>query len=161
MKDEAEEESAIAGARYEVRKKYQEYALPIIQETHADTGCFSGSTGSKENWISGFYGISGCGVIFVANFDGVRVEVHISANDKAFNKMVFDKLYTYKESIESELGVTLLWDRGEDKKSSKIYYELKGLSINDEIDWPRMAKFHAEWSKKMYDAVVKHILEMT
>lgn len=62
--------------------------------------------------------------------------------------MVFDKLYTYKESIESELGVTLLWDRGEDKKSSKIYYELKGLSINDEIDWPRMAKFHAEWSKK-------------
>ena len=75
--------------------------------------------------------------------------------------MVFDKLYTYKESIESELGVTLLWDRGEDKKSSKIYYELKGLSINDEIDWPRMAKFHAEWSKKMYDAVVKHILEMT
>jgi len=161
MKDEAEEESAIVGTRYEVRKKYWEFALPMIQEAHADTGCFSGSTGSKENWISGFYGIGGCGVNCVANFDGVRVEIYIGANDKAFNKKVFDKLYTYKDTIESDLGVNLLWDRGEDKKSSKIYYELKGLSINDEIDWPRMAKFHAEWSKKMYDTIVKRILEMS
>lgn len=36
----------------------------------------------------------------------------------------------------------------------------KGLSINDEIDWPRMAKFHAEWSKKLYDAIVKYIVDM-
>lgn len=158
MKDENEEDSAIAGTRYETRKKFWTYALPVIQKSHEDTGCFSGATGSKENWISGFYGVRGCSIECVANIDSVRVSIYFGSSDKTFNKKAFDCVYVHKNAIESELGINLVWDRGNDKKSSKIFYELKGMSINEEADWPRMANFHAEWSKKLYDAIVKHIV---
>ncbi|MEE0420332.1 MAG: DUF4268 domain-containing protein [Lachnospiraceae bacterium] len=59
--------------------------------------------------------------------------------------------------IEKTLGVTLIWNRGEDIKSSKIAYQLQGVSIENETDWLQMAKFHAEWSKKLYDVVVPYL----
>jgi len=160
MKDEAEEDAALAGTRYEVRKKYWVFALPKIQQAHADTGCFSNTTGSKENWISGFYGVSGCSVNCVANYEAARVELYLSALDTAFNKKAFDTIFAHKEEIEEKLSVELLWDRGDDKKSAKISTELRGVSINNEDDWTLMSEFHAEWSKKLYDAMVGYVVSL-
>ncbi len=161
MKDDQEEDEALAGTRFEIRRKYWQYALSGIQKAHEDTGCFSKVTGSKENWISGFFGISGCNVSCVANYDSARIDFYIGTGDKAFNKKTFDIIHAHKAEIEAQLGVILLWDRGEDKQSSKISYEVKEISINNEGDWLRMAAFHAEWSKKLYDAIVPIILDVT
>lgn len=158
MRDEAEEDSVIVGTRFETRKKYWQFALPDIQAAHADTGSFSNVTGSKENWLSGFFGFGGCSISCVANFDCARVEMYIGTNDKALNKKLFDAVVAHKSDVEAAVGTTVLWDRGDDKKSSKIYVELKGISVNNEIDWLRMRKFHAEMSKKIYDAIVPYIL---
>lgn len=158
MKDETEEASTIVGTRFETRKKYWLFALPDIQTAHADTGAFSNVTGSKENWLSGFFGFGGCAISCVANFDSARVEMYIGTNDKALNKKLFDAAAAHKSEIEAVIGTTVLWDRGDDKKSSRIYVELNGVSVNNEIDWPRMRKFHAETSKKIYDAIVPYIL---
>lgn len=160
MKDDSEEDTALAGTRYETRKKYWAFALPEIQQAHADTGCFSGVTGSKENWISGFYGVSGCSVNCVANYDSARVELYLCASDKDFNKKAFDTLYLHKTQIENQLSTALVWDRGEDKKSAKISIETKGISINNEEDWPKMKKFHAEWSKKFYNTMVGYLVDL-
>lgn len=160
MKDEVDDDSTITGTRYETRKKYWAYALPIIQAAHQDTGCFSGCTGTKENWISGFYGISGCSILCVANFDSARIELYLGREDKAFNKKAFDYLYAHKSQIEQLLGTTLIWDRGEEKKSSKVVIEQKGLSINNEADWSRMSQYHAEWSKKFYDVMTGYIVSL-
>lgn len=35
--------------------------------------------------------------------------------------------------------------------------QLDNVSIENEDDWPQMAKFHAEWSKKFYDLIVPYI----
>lgn len=160
MKDDAEEEAELVGTRFEIRRKYWNYALPLIQEAHADTGCFSGATGSKENWISGSFGVSGCNVACVANFDSARIELYIGTNDKENNKKLFDNLYSHRAEIESNLGCDVAWDRGDDKKSSRAYVEIKGVSIENEADWICMATFHAEWSKKVYDAMVPYIISM-
>ena len=48
----------------------------------------------------------------------------------------------------------LSWARADENKASWISYTIKGVSILNEEDWPRMAKFHAEWSKKFYDVFV-------
>ena len=158
MKDAQEEEDEIVGTRFETRKKYWSFALPDIQAAHADTGCFSGCTGSKDNWISGFYGVNGCCVACVANYDCARVEIHIGTNDISFNKSAFDSLCSNKVQIEDAIGTSVFWDRGEDKKSSRIYVELNGVSINNEVDWLRMKTFHAEMSKKLYNVIVPFIL---
>ena len=73
------------------------------------------------------------------------------------NKEAFDYLVAYRTEIENKLGVSLTWSRGEDTKSSKVCYRLNDVSIENEEDWPRMAKFHTEWSKKFYDVIVPYL----
>ena len=157
MRDESED-AALEGTRFEIRKKYWQFALPDIQAAHTDTGAFTNVTGSKSNWLSGFFGFGGCHIDCVANFDCARVEMYIGTNDKALNKKLFDTVVANKVKVEATMGTTVLWDRGDDKKSSKIYVELNGVSVNIEADWPRMRKFHAEMSRKIYDAIVPYIL---
>ena len=58
------------------------------------------------------------------------------------------------------MGVHLNWNRGDDIKSSKIYYQLQDVSIENESDWHQMAKFHAIWSKKFLDIFTPYIMSV-
>lgn len=143
--------------RFEIRKRYWTYALMQIQEAQGNPGSFSNVNPSTDNWINGFFGIGGFYLSCVANFDSVRTEVVFARTDRDENKVAFDALYQHKSEIESKLGTELQWNRGEDIKSSKVFIQLDGVSIENEDDWPQMAKFHAEWSKKFYDVIVPYI----
>lgn len=110
-----------------------------------------------DNWINGFFGIGGFYLCCVANFDSARSEVVFARAERSENKAAFDALYQHKSEIESKLGTELQWNRGDDIKSSKVFIQLDNVSIENEDDWPQMAKFHAEWSKKFYDLIVPYI----
>ena len=156
--DELENES---GTRYEIRRKYWSYSLPKIKEVNAENGAFSNVDFSKENWINGYIGIAGFNICCVANYDSARVEMVFSKSDKAVNKETFDKLKQHKAEVEKALGSQLVWQRGEDQKSSKVFVQLDGVSIAEENDWLRMSDFHAEWSRKFYDVLAPIIKEQT
>ena len=81
----------------------------------------------------------------------------MGSSDVAWNKASFDLLYSHKDEIEEELGIPLNWVRADQYKASWISYELKEVSIVDEGDWPRMAKFHAEWSDAICNAVLPYL----
>ncbi len=151
-------EEEIAGTRYELRKRYWTYALEYIQKAHSDNGAFSNVHPSKGNWINGFFGIGGFNICCVANYDSARVELYLGKTNKEENKSAYDKLFLSKSDIEAALGVPLVWSRGDDIKSSKVYYQLEHVSIENEMDWFRMAKFHADWSKKFYDVIVPYLV---
>lgn len=154
ISDEMEEE---AGTRYELRRKYWTYALDIIKNVHGESGIFSNVNPSKDNWISGFFGISGFNITCIANYDQARVELYLGKSKKEDNKKIFDQLMQYKTEIENSLKVPLIWNRGDDIKSSKVVYKINNVSIENEIDWLQMARFHAEWSKKFYDVIVPYL----
>lgn len=139
--------------RYELRKRYWTYALDLIHKAHGEE-CFNNVNPSKDNWISGFFGISGFCIECVANYDSARVEVYLGKSNKEQNKKVFDNLIANKEDIESKLAHSLNWNRNDDIKASKIFIQLDNVSIENETDWLQMARFHAEWSKKFYDVIV-------
>ena len=151
--DDTEYDDQEAG-RYEVRRKFWAYALNIIKEAHQESGAFSNCNPVKENWTNGYFGIQGFNLCCVANFDSARVEVYFGKADNEENKKAFDIVATHKTDIEKAVGATLLWDRGDDKKSSKIYYKIEGVGIANEADWEVIARFHAKWSVKLYDAIV-------
>ncbi len=157
LRDESEEKENEAGTRYELRRRYWAYALEFIHETHGD-GSFSNVNPSKENWISGFFGVQGCNISCIANWDCARVELYLGKRSTQENKKLFDLLNSKKDEIESKLNATLIWNRGEDIKSAKISYQIENVSIENETDWLQMAKFHAEWSKKFYDVIVPYLL---
>ena len=157
LRDENTGNDDEAGTRYETRRKYWTYALDIIKKEHGDNGSFQNVNPTKANWINGYFGIGGIEIACVANMDCVRVEICIKKSIKEENKKIFDRLINHKEAIENSMGIPLIWDRGEDKKSAKIYCQLQEVSIEHEVDWPQMAKFHAEWSKKFLEIFTPYL----
>lgn len=158
LKDEDNDSKAEeVGTRYELRRRYWAFALPYIQQAHGEQGPFSNCTTSKENWLSGFFGISGFSLSCVANYRCARVELVLLKPDKEQNKAAFDYLYSHKGEIEAALGANLNWMRSDDTKSSYVTIRLENISIEHETDWTQMAKFHAEWSKKFYDVFVPYL----
>lgn len=157
LRDENEANEDEPGSRYELRRKYWTCALPIIQKAHGEDGSFSNVNPSRDNWINGSFGIGGFYLCCVANYDAARTEVVFGRENKQENKDAFDSLYTHKAEIESALGTTLQWNRGDDIKSSKVFIQLNNVSIENETDWLQMANFHADWTKKFYDVIVPFI----
>lgn len=157
LRDENGNAEDVAGTCNELRRRYWAFALEHIHEMHGDAS-FSNVHPSKENWISGFFGVSGFSLNCVANYDCARVEFWLGKADKDANKKAFDLLYSHKDEIESTLGISLKWNRNDDVKSSKIYCQLDNVSIENEVDWLQMARFHAEWSKKFFDVIVPYLI---
>lgn len=157
LRDENENTEDKEGTVYELRRRYWTYALEVIKEVHGEKASFCNVNPSKENWVRGFFGISGFNLSCVANYDSARVELYFGKPKKEENKKTFDFVFQYKDTIEKVLGVPLIWNCGDDIKSSKISYQLNGVSIENETDWFQMAKFHAEWSKKFYDVIVPYL----
>ena len=63
------------GTRFEIRRKYWEYALKFIKEENFDNKSFDNVNTSKENWINGTFGIGGFAICCIANYDFARVDV--------------------------------------------------------------------------------------
>ena len=156
LKDMESEKAAEAG-RYEIRKRYWTYALPIIQKQHAHRGSFTNCGPTTSNEIYGYFGIGGFHISCTANYDDACVHFYMGKGDAAQNKSAFDLLMFHKKEIEEQLGVSLNWDRADHCKASWIGYHLRDVSITKEADWPRMARFHAEWSDKLCNAILPYL----
>lgn len=150
-------EKAAETSRFELRRQYWSYALPLIRKQHMHRGSFCNAKPTTSNVLSGFFGISGCSVQCIANYDGARIDFYLGSGDTAWNKTSFDLLYSHKDEIEEELGISLAWERADQYKASWISYALKDVSIANETDWPRMAKFHAEWSDAICNTVLPYL----
>ena len=156
LKDLDSEKAAESG-RFELRRRYWTYALPLIQKQHMHRGSFSNVSPGTSNIAAGFFGISGCSVQCIANYDGARVDFYLGSSDAAQNKASFDLLHSHKDEIEEELGISLTWERADQYKASWLSYSLSNVSIVNEADWPRMATFHAEWSDAICNAVLPYL----
>ena len=152
-----ESEKAAEANRFNIRKKYWAYALPVIREQNAHRGTFSNVGPNASNTISGFFGIGGFCISCIANYDQARIDFYLGKSEAAQNKAAFDMLYKYKAEIEAKLGVSLTWERADQYKASWISYHLYDVSVTDEADWPRMARFHAEWSDKLCNAILPYL----
>lgn len=153
------EATAVESPRHELRKRYWTYALPEIK--NATGGIFKNVNPGRENWINGFFGIGGFYLACIANYYEARVDLVFAKTDENENKRAFDAMIAHRAEIEKTLGLSLSWDRGVDKKSAKIFYSMADVSIDREVDWPVMARFHAKWTKRMCDAIVTpYILPM-
>ena len=128
-----------------------------LKEENFDNKSFDNVNTSKENWINGTFGIGGFAICCIANYDFARVDVYFGKTNANENKIAFDNVMLHKLEIESNLGVNLEWDRGDDVKRSIISYRLENVSIYNENDWLQIAKFHAKWSKKFIDAIVPYL----
>ena len=70
-------------------------ALSIIKSENTNR-IFPNVSASKENWISGFFGINWFNISCVANYDSARVDLYLGNKSKEYNKKAYDKLLSHK-----------------------------------------------------------------
>ena len=142
------------------RRKYWTYALGFIKEAFGPRGPYSNVTTSKEYWMNGYIGIRGFHLACEAKLDRAAVLLVLEHYERERNKSAFKYLFDRKEAIEEAFGTEVDWWAFEKGKSSYVNIccpEAVGMSKTD--SWEKMAKFHAEWSKKFYDVLVPYLRE--
>ena len=156
---DSEQDKAADNNRFDLRRRFWTYALPIIQDANSGIGSFKNCHPNSSNMMNGYFGIGGFCVICAANRDSARVDFYLGKSSTEENKAAFDYLKTHQDEIEGALGVSLSWNRSDDNKASWISYSLLDVSISNEADWPRMAKFQADWSRKYLDVILPFLEE--
>lgn len=125
--------------RIEINKKFWG---KFLDACNAKSDLFQNLSPSKDSWLWKSAGISGLGYTVVISGTYAKVEFQFNTPDRENNKILFDKIYAQRERIESEIGLQLDWQRGpEDRRYSKVQYELNDVDVYKEEDWDKMITF--------------------
>ncbi|MCU6709383.1 DUF4268 domain-containing protein [Paenibacillus sp. J5C_2022] len=86
--------------------------------------------------------------------DKTGIELYIDTSDHTRNKNIFDTLYNQKQLVEDKFGESLIWDRLDIKRASRIQYLLNmGGLKSDESNWPQIQTTMIEKMKKFHAAL--------
>lgn len=116
------------GERYQA---FFQQLIDTLREQHRFTGARKGQPQSWYSFASGTSGIS-----YGANFTQdreARVELYIDKNDRDWNKDLFDNLMKEGESLQAILSETLVWQRLDNRRASRISIVRPG-TIDDDND---------------------------
>ncbi len=109
---------------------------------------------TTDHWYDVALGTSEAHIaIDLVNRDGIVV-VELYIND---SKNLFDALYSNKEDIETQLGYSLIWDRLDGKKASRIKYYLPGLDFDDHSNYNELMNRIIDTAVKMRDVFKKYL----
>ena len=105
--------------------------VDTMREKHQFTN--SRKAGYRQ-WCSFSSGFSGVryNPCFVYSRNIARVEVYIGRNDTDWNKQLFDRLESRKESLESELRGIWEWQRLDNRKACRISVISRDVNIDDD-----------------------------
>lgn len=155
-REEIDNQEILEG-RYSVRLSFWSQFLKEARKQ--DTSC-NNINPTKENWISIGLGMSGVNLNVVISRTFARTEIFINRGTVAENKKIFDHFFTHKEQIEKEFGAPLSWERMDEKVTSRIKWQLDGVSAFEESDYPKINAFvidGIERMKKAFSSLVKEL----
>ena len=141
------------------RNEFWHLFLPKFNEK---SSLFSGRNidpNQYDHWFSTGSGISGVPFSFIITKTYAGVELSINTGTQDDNKKLFDYFYKNKNEIEKSFGDNLLWERLDNKKTSKISYRLENVSVFNHEDWPKMMDFMLENMIKLEKSLRKYINE--
>jgi hypothetical protein len=89
------------------------------------------------HWLGAASGISGLGFNYGIVQENGLVELYIDRGESEENKRIFDRLHAEKEKIQKVVGATLLWERLDGKRASRIKFLVeRGGYRSPESLWP-------------------------
>jgi hypothetical protein len=111
----------------------------LLDRAKGRTQLHSGISPSKDGWISAGAGKSGVHLVYSAKQHAGRAAVILEFSDAEVNKRRFDVLSKYRSAIEGAVSFPLVWDRGNEKKTSYVRVELTtGGYRSDRTQWPEI-----------------------
>lgn len=153
MADKAKEAEAAKESSQGIIALRKKYWGELLDKFNTMSHQFQNVNPGNDHWLSGGSGVSGIPFSFVVTKTYVSVELSISTSDTSTNKSIYDKLFAMKDVIENDYGDSLLWQRLDEKKMSRISSRLEGVNISDTDDWEKIKQFQCEAMVKLYDAL--------
>ena len=155
-KDIGEQKKHLA-ERHVLRLKFWEQLLARAKEKGVTL--HAGRSPSPDNWISAGAGKSGVSFNYVIWLEEkAAVDLEINTGDKDQNKHIFDTLFSRKEKIETDFGGTLLWERLDELRSSRIrFFISKGGLKDNEHNWPTIQDAMIDAMNRLSKALKSHI----
>lgn len=135
----------------------------LVGDNGANNNMYSSNSPTKETWIGKGLGMSGMNMNLVITNSHCRAELYINRGSKDENKAIYDAIYVYKDSIEKAFGDKLVWERMDDNVTSRVKYQLDGVSYHNQDDWSKMIEFLLKYSflmESVFKDVIKKIPEL-
>jgi hypothetical protein len=136
-------------ARHSNRK---EFWTQFLEYANKKTDLTKNLNPNTEAWIGVASGLSGVSYNCVTSQKYARVEVYINRGSQEENKRVYDLLLSHKDEIEAKFGHALVWERMDEKVTSRIKWQLDSVSVSNEGDWSKMNEFMVDGVVRMHDA---------
>lgn len=143
--------------RHQIRLKFWEQ---FIAASNSKNNLFSSHSPNKDNWIGKGIGMSGISLNLVITSNSCRAEIFINRGNKEENKEIFDALLSNKKEIEDQFGNKLIWEKLEDRITSRVKYEKLNLNYFNEEDWNDINILFIETSVRMEKAFKTSIQEL-
>ena len=123
----------VGGPVSERQEKYRAFfqgLIDTLRERHQFTNA---KKGQPQSWYAFSAGSSGFSYGVSFNRDGrARVELYIDTGERERNKQAYDWFEDQKESVESELKVSLEWERLDSRRASRISIRRLGAIDDDQ-----------------------------
>ena len=136
-------------ARYEYWVAFNEYAF----QNGNFAKSFNKRKASTDHWMSLSVGSSACNIslLQIRKNNALAVEWYISDN-----KELYQKFFSHRGTIESEMGTELEWYELPNKKASSIRV-YKTIDYNDKEGWPQQFEWLMDMAAKMKRAFRKYL----
>ncbi len=123
---------------YELRKVFWD---ELLKKFNTMSDQYKNVNPGYDQWLSSGSGVSGAPFSFVFTKSYASVEILINVGSQEENKKVYDRLFSNKEAIEKVFGSELIWERLEEKKSSRVASRMNDVDITDREDWEKTKEF--------------------
>ena len=107
-----------------------------------------------ERWYSVAMGTSEAGIAISLLGRTGQISVELAIKD---NKQMFDRLYGMRDVIENELGLSMQWQRLDNKKASRILYYIDGLDFDRQESHDELINEIIDKAILMRDVFKQHI----
>lgn len=117
------------------QQAYLEFFQTLLDQLRTIHQFTNAKKAQAQSWYSFSAGKSGFAYGF--NFVGTgrhRVELYIDSGKAAWNKHAFDWLLERRDSIESDLGYPLEWERLDTKRACRIAFYRDGSILDSDFD---------------------------
>lgn len=158
MKDAGEVKGKVA----ETVQKRRDFWTQLLEKSKQKTTLFSGVSPGGDGWLStGAVGIGGVAYEYLILRKEARVQLNIATADGDKNKEIFDGLLKNRQEIETEFGESLLWERLDDRKSSRITKVVEKRGLRDAVAWAKTQDKMIDAMIRLEKALTKHISKMS
>jgi hypothetical protein len=153
MADKTREEKEFKETNNSIMELRKLFWTELLAEFNKISSQYKNVNPSVDHWLSSGSGVSGCPFNFIVTKNYVSVELAISKTIKEDNKKIFDNLLLNRDVIENAYGYTLVWERLDNRKSSRIGDRLLDVNITNKDDWDKIKEFLCERMVKLEKAL--------